>query len=121
MPNKKLTNFLLLPKLELLKFLNKTHQNSVLFYCQTKSKSEFCPHCGLETSKVHDTREVKILDAPYMGRTKILKIKKKRFRCVGLGCKKVFTQKVEGIEKRARVTQRMNREILCLHPRSREN
>lgn len=86
MPDKKLTKFLLLPKLELLKFHNINHQNSVTFYCSTNSKSNFCPHCGLETSKIHDTRDVRILDAPYMGRTKILRIRKKRFRCVGLGC-----------------------------------
>ena len=112
MPDKKLTKFLLLPKLELLDFHNKDAQKTVTFHCETNTKVSYCPHCGLETSSVHDTREVRILDAPHMGRTKILKIKKKRFRCVGLGCKKVFTEKIDGIEKRARVTQRMNREIL---------
>ena len=112
MPDKKLTNFLLLPKLELTRFSNVQVRKSVIYECKTTTSSAFCPHCGLETSKVHDKRVVKIRDAPQSGRLKTLKITKKRFRCVGLGCKKVFTENIDGIPKRARVTVRMAREVL---------
>lgn len=112
MPSNKLTNFLLLPKLKLVEFQNIQHRNSIIYICKTSGKSDFCPHCGLETTKVHDKRVVKIRDAPQAGRVKTLKITKRRFRCVGRGCKKVFTESVDGIAKRARVTERMNREIL---------
>ena len=112
MPNKELTKFLLLPKLELTEFHNIEKTNSILYHCNTTQKTQYCPHCGLETSKVHDRRVIKIKDAPQTGRNKILKITKKRFRCTGLGCKKVFTECIQGIAKRARVTERMNREIL---------
>ena len=61
---------------------------------------------------VHDRRVVNIKDAPQFGKTKILKITKKRFRCVGLGCKKVFTEQIDGIQKSGRITERMSREIL---------
>ncbi|WP_127717340.1 ISL3 family transposase, partial [Halobacteriovorax sp. HLS] len=112
MPSNELTKFLLLPKLELIEFQNIQHRNSIHYICKTTGATQFCPHCGLETSKVHDRRVVKIKDAPQSGRVKTLKITKRRFRCVGLGCKKVFTECVQGIAKRARVTERMNREIL---------
>lgn len=112
MPDKKLTKFLLLPKLELLKFENINSSKTVIYTCQTSVNQDFCPHCGLETSYVHDKRIVKIKDAPQAGRVKILKIIKKRFRCVGLGCKKVFTENIDGIQKGGRTTERMSREIL---------
>ena len=101
MPATKLTQFLTLPKLELLDFKSISHSKKVVFECRTTSTSDFCPHCGLETSRVHDTRTVNILDAPHGNRLKKLVIKKKRWRC--LGCKKVFTESIPGISKGARV------------------
>ena len=112
MPNKKLTQFLLLPELELLDFFHKADARVITLHCKVTTSSAFCPHCGVETIKVHDTRTVRILDSPHSGRMRILKIKKRRFRCTEPICKKVFTQNVPGISKRARVTERMNREIL---------
>jgi len=66
----------------------------------------------METSKVHDRRWVSIKDATHGQKQKILRILKKRFRCEGMGCKKVFTESVQGISKRARLTERMQKEIL---------
>lgn len=110
MPDKKITRFLTLPKLELVDFQNFPHRRMVRFVCKTKSASDFCPHCGLETTIVHDRRNVRILDAPHGNRTKILMITKKRWRCGG--CKKVFTESIPGINKRARVSERMQRHLL---------
>lgn len=112
MPDQNLTQFLLLPKLELIKFNNVQVRKLLIFECKTTTVKEFCPHCGLETSKVHDRRLVKIRDAPQAGRSKTLRIYKKRFRCIGLNCKKVFTENIRGISKGGRITQRMSREIL---------
>lgn len=74
MPDKKLTNFLLLPKLGLTRFSNVQVRKPVIYECKTTTNSAFCPHCGLETSKIHDKRVVKIRDAPQSGRLKTLKI-----------------------------------------------
>ena len=75
MPHSKLTQFLLLPKLRLVEFGNITRNKVVIFHCETNSTSDFCPHCGLETSRIHDHRVVTIIDAPHAAKKKILKIK----------------------------------------------
>lgn len=108
MPNSKLTQFLLLPNLKLLKF--ERFKKKLVFHCESMTQSIWCTHCGLEITKVHDRRIVTIKDAPYLRSSKILKIRKKRFRCSG--CKKVITETLPGITKRSRVTERMQRNIL---------
>tara|TARA_Y100000031_G_scaffold62281_1_gene70114 strand:- start:42 stop:1223 length:1182 start_codon:yes stop_codon:yes gene_type:complete len=108
MPTSKLTNFLLLPKLSLLDLEQKPKR--VVFYCETKTRSIWCPNCGLECFKVHDRRLVRIKDAPSGNKQKVLVIKKKRFRCCG--CKKVTTETIEGISKSARLTERFQRNLL---------
>lgn len=109
MPNSELTKFLLLPKLELVNFNYNAPEKCVIYHCKTTSKVSYCPFCGLETKTVHDRRLVKIKDAPHGVKAKILHIIKCRFRCPG--CKKVFTESVDGIMPRARLTERMQREI----------
>lgn len=113
MPESKLTQFLLLPKLSLVN-LTPTPKKTT-FYCQTQTKTIWCHHCGLECSKVHDKRVVTIKDAPNLSQQKILVITKKRFRCCG--CKKVITEQIPGINKSARVTERLQRDLLhkCQH------
>jgi integrase len=64
-----------------------------------------------KTSKVHDRRKVTIKDAPHGNKEKFLVITKRRFRCEERGCKKVFTEQVNGINPRARLTERMQRNI----------
>jgi transposase len=66
----------------------------------------------METTKVHDRRTVRIKDSPHEAKQKFLIIKKRRFRCEGRGCRKVFTEQVDGIMPRARLTERMQRSIL---------
>lgn len=108
MPNSKLTKFLLLPKLSLLDLEQKPKR--VIFYCETKTKSIWCVHCGLECFKIHDRRTVHIKDSPNQNKQKVLIIKKKRFRCCG--CKKVTTENINGIRKSARLTERFQRNLL---------
>lgn len=108
MPDSKLTNFLLLPKLSLLHFKQK--RKIVEFFCESKTNSIWCTHCGLECTRVHDRRTVRIKDAPHLSIQKVLIIKKKRFRCSG--CKKVLTETLPGINKGARLTERLQRNLL---------
>ena len=111
MPSHQLTDFLLLPKLKLTNFEQGAHRQA-LFHCRVRGNSAFCPSCGMETSKVHDRRKVNVKDAPHGNKEKFLIITKRRFRCEGMGCKKVFTEQVDGINPRARITERMQRAIL---------
>lgn len=114
MPDQNLTRFILLPKLQLARMERLSETRTIIFHCLTSTKAAFCPHCGLETSLIHDHRVVKILDAPHAEHRKLLKIKKKRFRCIGLGCKKVFTESIGGIHKHGKTTERLKREVLYL-------
>lgn len=109
MPIEKLTRFLLLPKLE---FVNLEHsaKGKLYFKCKSISTSDFCRKCGLENSRVHDYRTVRIKDAPQSGRKKTLVIRKKRYRCGG--CKSVFTEDIPGILRGGRITQRLQRHVL---------
>lgn len=93
MPDQKFTRFLLLPKIELINFQSLSESRSLIFICKTNSLRAFCPHWD---------------------RSKTLKILKKRFRCVGLGCKKVFTENIGGINKGGKTTERLKREVLYL-------
>lgn len=117
MPDHKLTDFLLLPKLKLQQFESNNEGNYVIYHCQVKGTKNYCPRCGLETSTVHDRRIVTIKDAPHGFKPKTLRITKRRFRCQGMGCKKVFTEQIDGITPRARLTERLAREILYVSDR----
>lgn len=113
MPELNLTDFLLLPKLKLERLEHIPDSRTVNFFCLTKgSNIAYCPHCGLETTTVHDRRKVKIKDAPHGAKRKYLIITKRRFRCQGMGCKRVFTENIDGIRHRAKLTERMQRAIL---------
>lgn len=114
MPGHQLTDFLLLPKLKLAQFEHFENVKQVRFHCTVRGNSAFCPHCGMETTTVHDRRTVRIKDAPHEAKEKFLIIKKRRFRCEGQGCRKVFTEQVDGIMPRARLTERMQRSILYI-------
>lgn len=117
MPNSKLTQFLLLPKLKLIKIKTLDQRKGIIYYCETKTTHSYCPHCGLESRSIHDRRLVEIKDAPLWERKRILKIEKKRFRCPGLGCKKVFTENIPGINKYARLSEKMQRHLLHITSR----
>jgi hypothetical protein len=65
MPGHQLTDFLLLPKLKLAKFEHYETLKSVRFHCTVRGNSAFCPHCGMETTTVHDRRIVRIKDSPH--------------------------------------------------------
>ena len=110
MPEQNLTKFLLLPKLKLINFEHKHSSKTMIYWVKSTSKSSWCPSCGLECFKIHDRRTVSILDAPLLDKTKVLKIIKKRFRCCG--CKKVHTETISGVQKNARISERMQRHIL---------
>lgn len=65
MPGHQLTDFLLLPKLKLAQFEHLENVKRARFHCTFRGKSAFCPSCGVETTKFHDRRLVKIKDSPH--------------------------------------------------------
>ena len=106
-PNWESTNrFILLPELKIL-----THWEHSKFRthykCKKESDFEVCPKCATPSSSVHDRRWVKVMDQPIRGAGIYLHVLKRRFRCPG--CKKVFTEPLNGIRKGFKTTERYRR------------
>ncbi len=106
-PNWESTNrFILLPELKIL-----THWEHSKFRthykCKKESEFEVCPKCATPSRSVHDRRWVKVMDQPIRGAGIYLHVLKRRFRCPG--CKKVFTEPLNGIRKGFKTTERYRR------------
>lgn len=100
--------FILLPELKLItqwqsnKF--RTH-----YKCAKESEFEVCPKCAAPSRSVHDRRWVKIKDQPIRGSGITLYVQKRRFRCPG--CKRVFTEPLQGVRKGFKTTERFRRGV----------
>lgn len=77
----------------------------VHLHIESKSKIHICPKCKSETSKIHDYRTQKVLDLSIAGKRTYLCIRKKRYHCDC--CNKHFYEKIQGIPKYRRTTDRL--------------
>lgn len=68
---------------------------------ETKPKLSICPCCGNSTSKIHDYRDQKIKDFPYMDKSIILILKKRRYVC---SCGKKFYEHYDFLPRYYRMT-----------------
>jgi transposase len=102
------SKFILLPELKLL-----THWQSSKFRthykCVKDSEFEVCPKCATKSYSVHDRRWVKVQDQPIRGSGICLHVLKRRFRCPG--CRKVFTEPLNGVRKGFKTTERFRRGV----------
>lgn len=71
---------------------------------ETNPKSTICPCCGSTTSKIHDYRYQKIKDFPYMDKSIILILKKRRYVCP---CGKKFYEHYDFLPRYHRMTNRL--------------
>lgn len=71
---------------------------------ETKPKLSTCPCCGNATSKIHDYRYQKIKDFPYMNKSIILILKKRRYVC---SCGKKFYEQYDFLPRYHRMTNRL--------------
>lgn len=100
---KSTSKFILLPELKIITHWQ-TDKFRTQYKCAKESEFEVCPKCATKSYSVHDRRWVKVQDQPIRGSGIYLNILKRRFRCPG--CKKVFTEPVQGIQKGHRTTHR---------------
>ena len=64
------------------KVKNISHSDTLLkITLETKPTPTVCPCCGGVTSKVHDYRFQKIKDFPYMNKSVLLILRKRRYIC----------------------------------------
>lgn len=104
-----ITNFVLLPELEILKTQRKGLSSNI-YWCQKKPCQEYCPCCASGDYWVHEYRTITVKDAPIRGKEIILKIKKRRLRCKL--CRKTFNEPIQGILPKKRFSQRFKRGVL---------
>jgi transposase len=108
MPHERLTRLTLLPELSLKEIV---HGNAlVIAKVEKTTPFEVCPKCAKRAFGVYDRRVVRAKDSPLRSKLVILEIVKRRFWC--RGCKKPFTEPIEGISKGQRCTRRYRRHLL---------
>jgi len=114
MPLDRLSRFILLPELKLVR-MTRERLSSGRLECVKVAKLEFCPKCATPSQSTYDHRTVRVLDAPIRDKTTYLEIRKRRLWCKQ--CQKPFTEPVPGIRKKKRHTERYARTILwaCEH------
>ena len=67
-----------------------------------------CTGCGLlQPGRVHDHRLSRLKDLPFGDRPLRVWWRKRRFRCAGLSCGRVFTEVHESVGARRRLTARL--------------
>ncbi|MCB0419682.1 MAG: ISL3 family transposase [Bdellovibrionales bacterium] len=104
-----ITNFVLLPELEIIKTERKGLSTNI-YWCRKKKLQEYCPYCASGDYWTHEYRVITVKDAPIRGKEIILKIRKRRLRCKS--CFKTFNEPINGILPKKRFTQRFKRGVL---------
>ena len=107
MSNETLSKFVLLPELHLINV--KAWGSQGYYWCVKEPTTEYCPRCAKPSDRVHDLRRVAIKDAPIRGHGILLYITKRRLWCKP--CGKPFTEKLPGIRKGKRHTERYQQAV----------
>jgi transposase len=96
------TSFLGLPEFKVIPMI----ETDDYLYIRIEKNSivETCPSCHSKSTKVHDRRKQPIKDLPIRGKSIMLVLIKRRFRCTC--CNKVFGETYETIDRYQRITKR---------------
>ncbi|MFL5282508.1 MAG: transposase family protein [Rhodopila sp.] len=73
------------------------------------SSQSACPLCGAISGRVHSHYSRGLADLPWQGRTVVLQVRVRRFRCVSASCsRRIFTERLpDAVPPRARRTVRL--------------
>lgn len=71
-----------------------------------------CPHCGFKTTRVHDTRRLRVRDLPTQGRPTDLEWLRRRFRCDECEERHWETHPEIIMGRRTHVTRRLARQLV---------
>ncbi len=74
-----------------------------------RSSQSACPLCGAVSGRVHSHYSRSLADLPWQGRTVVLQVRARRFRCVSASCsRRIFTERLPNVvPPRARRTARL--------------
>jgi transposase len=98
------SQFLLLPELEVLSGRRLGGWGYGVEAFKRRSEAEYCPRCATASSMTYDTRTVQLKDHPVRDKLVILRVRKRRYFC--RPCKKPFTESLPGVRKGDRCTER---------------
>ena len=91
----------------------KYENDTLIINVERTNKIATCPHCGKKSHNVHSKYTRPIKDLPIQDYKVILNITTKIFFCKNKNCKtNTFSEKFEFIEKRSRITKRLNERII---------
>ena len=85
-------------------------EKEINIFAQMQRKPHFCPVCNKETTIIHDYRTQTIKDINAFGRSVLIHLKKRRYRCGGCG-KRFFEQNIF-LPKYQRSTTRLKEFII---------
>lgn len=105
----KLTNFMLLPELKFLRSERIGKSGNILFL-EKEPRQEYCNRCGSGRYWVHEHRWIELKDEPIRGTYIILRVRKRRLKC--LKCGKIFSEPLPGVLPRRRFTQRFRKSLV---------
>ena len=74
-------------------------------YLDCKLQMQVCPHCHMETKRVHSYRWQVVKDVPIAGKKAYLHVRKRRYFCPH--CGGTFLEKLSFLKRYQRTTQRL--------------
>lgn len=109
-PGNFLAKLVSFPELSLVWIDSRSRPGWLVLSLESTSEFRACPKCTAICTTVYDHRYSRCLDSPLRDRKVELVIHKKRYFCKR--CEKAFTELLHGIFQRARLTERLRRNIL---------
>lgn len=108
-PETFLAHGLLLPELELKKFVF-DGRRSWLLHAEKQARLEVCPRCATASQTGYDHRTIEVRDQPVRDKHVRLRVRKRRLWCKP--CHLPFTEPLPGVRKGFRTTERFRRGVL---------
>jgi transposase len=88
------------------------HLENIGIVCRIESKNQkaTCPHCGLESDKLHQNHRHLVKDLPISGQPVYLQVNRRQFKCNN--CRKPFSEELDFVASKRTYTKRLAENIL---------
>lgn len=88
------------------------HLENIGIVCRIESKNQkaTCPHCGLESDKLHQNHRHLVKDLPISGQPVYLQVNRRQFKCDN--CRKPFSEELDFVASKRTYTKRLAENIL---------
>jgi transposase len=77
---------------------------------ESKNQKATCPHCGLESDKLHQNHRHLVKDLPISGQPVYLQVNRRQFKCNN--CRKPFSEELDFVASKRTYTKRLAENIL---------